>query len=118
MAAEVRDISGPPGEMFTYEQLPDAIEALQRGDDIDYEGAAGAVDMDEAGDATAGICSPVRVHPGARDDPARFPWQRPRKSSGRRWGKPHAALIIGARKHASAAAAGRTKEAARRLIQR
>ena len=41
MAAEVRDISGPPGEMFTFEQLPDAIEALQSGDDIDYEGAAG-----------------------------------------------------------------------------
>ena len=55
MAAEVRDISGPPGEMFTFEQLPDAIEALQRGDDIDYEGAAGAIDMDEAGDATAGV---------------------------------------------------------------
>jgi ABC-type branched-subunit amino acid transport system substrate-binding protein len=55
MAAEVRDISGPPGEMFTFEQLPDAIEALQSGDDIDYEGAAGAIDMDEAGDATAGV---------------------------------------------------------------
>ena len=41
--------------MFTFEQLPDAIEALQSGDDIDYEGAAGAIDMDEAGDATAGV---------------------------------------------------------------
>jgi ABC-type branched-subunit amino acid transport system substrate-binding protein len=55
MAAEVRDVSGPPGDKYTYEQLPDAIEALQNGDDIDYEGAAGAIDLDEAGDATGGV---------------------------------------------------------------
>jgi branched-chain amino acid transport system substrate-binding protein len=55
MAAEVREISGPPGDKFTWEQLPDAIEALQNGDDIDYVGAAGELDMDEAGDATAGV---------------------------------------------------------------
>jgi branched-chain amino acid transport system substrate-binding protein len=55
MAAEVRDISGPPGDKFTFEQLPDAIEALQDGDDIDYDGPSGAIDMDEAGDATAGV---------------------------------------------------------------
>ena len=32
-----------------------AIEALQNGDDIDYEGASGQIDMDETGDATAGV---------------------------------------------------------------
>ena len=37
------------------EQLPEAIEALQNGDDIDYTGASGAIDMDENGDATAGV---------------------------------------------------------------
>jgi branched-chain amino acid transport system substrate-binding protein len=41
--------------VFTFNQLPDAIEALQSGDDIDYDGASGAIDMDEAGDATAGV---------------------------------------------------------------
>ena len=55
LAAEIVDISGPPGDQYTFEQLPDAIEALQNGDDIDYEGAAGSIDMDEAGDPTSGV---------------------------------------------------------------
>jgi ABC-type branched-subunit amino acid transport system substrate-binding protein len=55
MADVVRDISGPPGDKFTYEQLSDAVAALQNGDDIDYEGVSGPIDMDENGDATAGV---------------------------------------------------------------
>jgi branched-chain amino acid transport system substrate-binding protein len=55
MAAEVRDISGPPGDSFTFLTLSDAITALQNGDDINYNGASGEVDLDEAGDATAGV---------------------------------------------------------------
>ena len=31
------------------------ITALQNGDDIDYVGASGAIDLDENGDATAGV---------------------------------------------------------------
>ena len=50
-----RTISAPPGKAYTWEQLPDAIEALQNGDDIDYQGASGPIDMDENGDATAGV---------------------------------------------------------------
>jgi hypothetical protein len=55
MAAVVRDISAAPGDQYTFEDLPGAIEALQNGDDIDYEGASGSIEMDEAGDATAGV---------------------------------------------------------------
>jgi ABC-type branched-subunit amino acid transport system substrate-binding protein len=55
MADVVRDVSAPPGDQYTWEQLPDAIAALQNGDDIDYQGASGPIDMDEAGDATAGV---------------------------------------------------------------
>jgi ABC-type branched-subunit amino acid transport system substrate-binding protein len=55
MAEEVQNISAPGGDKFTWEQLPEAIEALQNGDDIDYDGASGAIDMDDAGDATAGV---------------------------------------------------------------
>jgi ABC-type branched-subunit amino acid transport system substrate-binding protein len=55
MADEVRDISGPPGDQFTFEQLPEMIDALENGDDIDYQGASGPIDMDDAGDATAGV---------------------------------------------------------------
>jgi branched-chain amino acid transport system substrate-binding protein len=55
MAEHVVDISAPPGDAYTFEQLPEAIEALQNGDDIDYQGASGPIDMDENGDATAGV---------------------------------------------------------------
>ncbi|MDX6582199.1 MAG: hypothetical protein QOI10_1383 [Solirubrobacterales bacterium] len=55
MADKVRDVSAPPGDPFTFEQLPEAIKALENGQDIDYQGASGAIDMDENGDATAGV---------------------------------------------------------------
>jgi ABC-type branched-subunit amino acid transport system substrate-binding protein len=65
MAAEVRDISAPPGDSFTFLTLSDAITALQDGDDIDYNGASGEIDMDEAGDATAGVYDVYRYKGGA-----------------------------------------------------
>ena len=49
----------------TWEELPDAIEALQNGDDIDYLGASGQVDMDENGDATAGVYDIYEFKDGA-----------------------------------------------------
>jgi ABC-type branched-subunit amino acid transport system substrate-binding protein len=55
MAEQVRGVSGPPGDKFTWQQLPDAIRALQDGNDIDYEGASGPIDMNEDGDPTAGV---------------------------------------------------------------
>ena len=44
---------------------PTAIEALQNGDDIDYEGASGSIDMDDAGDATAGVYDTYEFTDGA-----------------------------------------------------
>lgn len=55
MAAKVRDITRAPGTRYTWQQLPEAIAALERGEDIDYEGASGAIEMNDAGDATAGV---------------------------------------------------------------
>jgi ABC-type branched-subunit amino acid transport system substrate-binding protein len=55
MAAEVQSISAPGGDPYTWEELPEAIEALQNGDDIDYQGASGPLDLDENGDATSGV---------------------------------------------------------------
>ena len=55
MADALVDITAPGGTEYTWEQLPEAIEALQNGEDIDYTGASGAIDMDENGDATAGV---------------------------------------------------------------
>ena len=55
MAEQVRDVSGPPGTKYTFLELPEAIQALQDGEDIDYEGVSGPIDMNEAGDTTAGV---------------------------------------------------------------
>jgi ABC-type branched-subunit amino acid transport system substrate-binding protein len=55
IASTIQDVSAAPGDPYTWEELPEAIEALQNGDDIDYLGASGQVDMDENGDATAGV---------------------------------------------------------------
>ena len=64
MAEEVRDVTGPPGEKFTFQQLDDAIRALEEGDDIDYEGASGPVDLDEVGDPSRYIYDHVRFEGG------------------------------------------------------
>jgi ABC-type branched-subunit amino acid transport system substrate-binding protein len=67
MADKVREVSAPPGTPYTWEQLPEAIKALQNGDDIDYQGASGAIDMDDAGDATAGVYDIYEFKGGGSD---------------------------------------------------
>jgi ABC-type branched-subunit amino acid transport system substrate-binding protein len=61
MADQLRAITGPGGTKFTWQQLPDAITALQNGDDIDYVGAAGEIDLDENGDPTKGVYDVYRI---------------------------------------------------------
>jgi ABC-type branched-subunit amino acid transport system substrate-binding protein len=55
MADALIDITAPGGTQYTYEQLPEMVEALQNGDDIDYEGAAGSINLNENGDATSEV---------------------------------------------------------------
>jgi ABC-type branched-subunit amino acid transport system substrate-binding protein len=55
MADALVDITAPPGEKLTWQQLPDLINALQNGDDVDYVGASGELDLNEDGDAQAGV---------------------------------------------------------------
>jgi branched-chain amino acid transport system substrate-binding protein len=55
MAAQLSAVSSPPGDEYSWEELPAAVKALQDGQDIDYVGASGGVDIDEAGDATSGV---------------------------------------------------------------
>ena len=64
MAAELQNVSGPGGDKYTFEQLPEAIKALQNGDDIDYEGASGPLDLNEQGDPTAGVYDIYRFKDG------------------------------------------------------
>jgi ABC-type branched-subunit amino acid transport system substrate-binding protein len=51
---KLRDVSGPPGEKFAFERLDEAVKRLRRGDDIDYQGASGPIDLDGQGDPTFG----------------------------------------------------------------
>ena len=64
MADSLVDLTAPGGDKFTWEQLPQAVEALQNGDDIDYVGAAGEIDLDENGDPTKGVYDVYRIEGG------------------------------------------------------
>lgn len=73
MAAAVQAVSAPPGTKYTFEQLPDAIKALENGEDIDYQGASGPIDMDENGDATAGVYDVYEYKNGKIGNVDQFP---------------------------------------------
>lgn len=52
----LREVAGAPGETIRpgTEGWQSAVEAIAAGQDIDYEGASGALDFDEAGDVAKG----------------------------------------------------------------
>lgn len=49
---QLQAVSSAPGEKFTYLELPEAVQALQKGDDIDFDGVTGPIDFDDNGDPT------------------------------------------------------------------
>ncbi len=53
VAAKLKEVSGAPGTKYTFEQLEDALKAVKAGEDIDYEGASGPIDLDDNGDPAA-----------------------------------------------------------------
>jgi ABC-type branched-subunit amino acid transport system substrate-binding protein len=55
MAKKVQAVSAPPGRKFTWMQLDQAVKALEAGQDIDYDGASGPIDLNHDGDPTAGV---------------------------------------------------------------
>ena len=55
MKDKIREVSGPPGRKYTWLQLDQAVKALEAGHDIDYDGASGPIDLNSAGDPTAGV---------------------------------------------------------------
>jgi ABC-type branched-subunit amino acid transport system substrate-binding protein len=67
MADVIADLTAPGGTKYTWEQLPEMIEALQNGDDIDYEGASGSVNLTEDGDATSEVYDLYRFKGGEID---------------------------------------------------
>lgn len=50
--AKIQEVSGPPGDKYDFTDLTGAIEALQSGDDIDFDGVSGPLDLDDNGDPT------------------------------------------------------------------
>lgn len=52
--AQMRKISGPDGQQFTYTKLSDAMKALRAGTQIHYMGVSGAIDFDAQGDTSTG----------------------------------------------------------------
>lgn len=52
IADQLRAVANAPGDLYTFEQLPEAIQALQDGTDINYEGVTGPIEWDDRGDLT------------------------------------------------------------------
>lgn len=50
--SKIQEVASAPGEQYDYTQMADAIEALQNGDDIDFQGVSGPLDLDDNGDPT------------------------------------------------------------------
>ncbi len=55
IAEQIQAVSGPPGDQYDYTTMADAIAALQAGEDIDFEGVSGPLDLDDAGEPAIGF---------------------------------------------------------------
>lgn len=55
MAEALPEVTGAPGDEYTWEDLAGAIEALENGEDIDYQGVTGDIEFDDAGDPQTGV---------------------------------------------------------------
>lgn len=62
------DVTGPAGKKVTFEQLPEAIEAIENGEEINYEGASGPIDWDENGDLSKYIYTVSEFKGGKLDE--------------------------------------------------
>lgn len=50
IVGKLAEVSGAPGTKYTFETLGDALKAVKAGEDIDYDGASGPIDLDANGD--------------------------------------------------------------------
>jgi branched-chain amino acid transport system substrate-binding protein len=64
LSAALREVASAPGEKILPGEWSKAVELIKAGTDIDYEGAGGALDFDEAGDVD-GIIVELAVEGGA-----------------------------------------------------
>jgi branched-chain amino acid transport system substrate-binding protein len=54
IAEQIQAVGSAPGDQYDYTEMADAIEALQAGEDIDFQGVSGDLDLDDNGDPTVG----------------------------------------------------------------
>jgi ABC-type branched-subunit amino acid transport system substrate-binding protein len=64
MKDELPAITSAPGHKYTWLELDQAVRALENGTDIDYEGVSGPIEMNDAGDARAGVYDVYRYKKG------------------------------------------------------
>ncbi|WP_328765892.1 hypothetical protein [Devosia aurantiaca] len=64
LSAALRDVASAPGETIRPGEWAKAKELIAAGTDINYEGAGGSLDFDEAGDVD-GIIVELAVEGGA-----------------------------------------------------
>jgi branched-chain amino acid transport system substrate-binding protein len=67
MKDELRAITAAPGRKYTWLELDQAIRALEAGQDINYEGVSGPIELNDKGDATAGVYDVWKVREGKVD---------------------------------------------------
>ena len=77
MADKLIDITAPGGTEYTWRQLPEAIKALEDGEDINYTGASGPLDMDVHGNPTNGIFDVYRFSGGLLEVVGEIPVSKP-----------------------------------------
>jgi branched-chain amino acid transport system substrate-binding protein len=65
----LRFVANPPGKVFTVGQLGDALAAIKAGQDVNYEGASGSVDLDAAGEPFGPVGTWKIVNGKIVDDP-------------------------------------------------
>lgn len=53
IAGQLQAVSGPPGRKFTFVDLADGIRMIAAGDEVDFDGVTGPIDLDAAGDPTS-----------------------------------------------------------------
>jgi branched-chain amino acid transport system substrate-binding protein len=81
MADELIDITAPGGTEYSWQQLPDAIKALEDGEDIDYTGSSGPIDMDVQGSPTEGVFDVYRYVSGNLTVVGDVPVEKPNPAS-------------------------------------
>lgn len=54
IAEQIQAVASAPGDQYDFTQMADAVAALQAGEDIDFQGVSGPLDLDDNGDPTVG----------------------------------------------------------------